>query len=180
MHAFVETDPLGVSQLPAQPSYSIIKITEEAVARFSARAFALPVVIARMNAAYGDTGGLPAMQLAAMLNGDPVIVRNDPCPYSPIHTDDIVAQVEAMLSVASTPATIVNWGGDEPVSPQQWCPYLADLAGVTAELIVQEAPGSQLGCVLDATKRQAITGPCAVSWRDGMTRMFHAFHPGRT
>ncbi|MGE0306118.1 MAG: NAD-dependent epimerase/dehydratase family protein [Acidimicrobiia bacterium] len=177
MHPFIETDALGVSQLPAQPSYSIIKIAEEAVARYAARAFDLPVVIARMNAAYGDTGGLPAMQLATMLAGDPVVVRNDPCPYSPIHTDDIVSQLEAMLSAASTPANIVNWGGDEPVGPQQWCPYLADLAGVEARLIVQEAPGAQLGCVLDTTKRRSITGPCNVGWRDGMRRMFNAVHP---
>jgi nucleoside-diphosphate-sugar epimerase len=173
-HAYVESDPLGVSQLPAQPSYSIVKIAEEAVARTAARLYGLPMVIARMNVAYGPTGGLPAMQLATMLAGQPVVVRHDPCPYSPIHTDDIVDQLEAMLGAASVPATIVNWGGDEAVSPQQWCPFLAELAGMHAELIVREAPGAQIGNVVDVTKRRSITGPCKVSWQDGMRRMFQA------
>jgi nucleoside-diphosphate-sugar epimerase len=174
LHAYTESDPLGVSQLPAQPSYSIVKIAEEAVARTAARVYGLPIVIARMNVAYGPTGGLPALQLATMRTGEPVVVRHDPCPYSPIHTDDIVDQLEAMLGAASVPATIVNWGGDEAVSPQQWCPFLAELAGVTAELVVREAPGAQIGNIVDVTKRRSITGPCKVPWRDGMRRMFDA------
>jgi nucleoside-diphosphate-sugar epimerase len=174
LHAYTESDPLGVSQLPAQPSYSIVKIAEEAVARTAARLYDMPTVIARMNVAYGPTGGLPAMQLATMQAGQPVVVRHDPCPYSPIHTADIVDQLEAMLGAASVPATIVNWGGDEAVSPQQWCPFLADLAGVKAELVVQEAPGAQIGNIVDVTKRRSITGPCKVSWQDGMRAMFEA------
>jgi len=65
-----------------------------------------------------------------MVAGDPVTVRWDPCPYSPIHDDDIFGQLEAILGLASTPATIVNWGGDERVAPPTWCPYLAELAGI--------------------------------------------------
>ena len=46
--------------------------------------------------------------------------RWDPMPYSPIHDDDIAAQLEPLLGAASVPATIVNWCGDEPVSVQEW------------------------------------------------------------
>jgi nucleoside-diphosphate-sugar epimerase len=56
-HAFREDDPLGDQLLPAQAPYSISKIAEEAVARFCARAFELPIAIARMGAAYGEEGG---------------------------------------------------------------------------------------------------------------------------
>ena len=52
-----------------------------------------------------------------------------PSVFNPIHEDDIVAQLPALLDAASVPATIVNWGGDELVSIEEWCAYLADLIG---------------------------------------------------
>ena len=51
--------------------------------------------------------------------GEPVRTRWDPMPYSPIHDDDICAQLEPLLDAATVPATIVNWAGDEPVSVQE-------------------------------------------------------------
>ena len=53
-------------------------------------------------------------------------------PYSPIHDDDICAQLEPLLDAASVPATIVNWGGDEPASVQEYCAYFGELLGVDA------------------------------------------------
>jgi len=154
-HAYHETDPLGEDALPAQPTYSISKIAEEAVARTSARTLGLPIVIARMNAAYGEKGaGLQGAHLEQVLAGQPVTVRWDPCPYSPIAQDDINAQLEAILSAASTPATVVNWGGDEAVSPQQWCAFFAELAGVEARVVVQEVPGAKRGVVVDGRGRE--------------------------
>src|SRR5207237_6217913 len=61
-HAFVESDLLGVNS-SASPSYSTSKIAQEGVARACAKAFDLPVVIARMNLSYGPTGGLPVPHL---------------------------------------------------------------------------------------------------------------------
>jgi nucleoside-diphosphate-sugar epimerase len=177
-HAYVETDPLGEAVVPHCPTYPISKISEEAVARYCARAYDLPVVIARMNASYGPTGGLPAYHLDMIVKGETVRVRHDPCPYSPIHDDDIFGQVEALLGLASVPATVVNWGGDEPVAPQDWCAWFAELTGLEAKVEVHEVPGSQIGVVLDNTKRLAATGPCTVSWRDGMRRMLEERYPG--
>jgi nucleoside-diphosphate-sugar epimerase len=176
-HAFVETDPLGEAVLPGAPTYSVTKIAEEAVARYCARALDLPVTIARMNAAYSWRGGLPAYHLDAIVAGTPVVVRNDPCPYSPIHQDDINAQTEPLLAAASVPATIVNWGGDEAVGPHEWCAYFGELTGREANVVVKEMPGTARGSIMDATKRASITGPCTVSWRDGMRQTFEARYP---
>ena len=63
-------------------------------------------------------------------------------PYSPIHDDDICAQLEPLLDAASVPATIVNWGGDEPVSVQEYSAYFGELLGVDAEVVVEEIPGA--------------------------------------
>ncbi len=176
-HAYVETDPLGDANSTHAPTYSISKIAEEAVARTCARLFDLPVVIARMNASYGPNGGLPAYHLDWMVAGMPVSVRWDPCPYSPIHQDDINAQTASLLAAASVPATIVNWGGDEPVSPQEWCAYFGELTGLQPRVVVEEQPGTQIGAVLDVTKRRSITGPCRVSWREGMARLVRERYP---
>ncbi len=123
-HVYLETDPLGDSNSLFDPTYSVSKIAQEAVARSCARAMDLPIVIPRMNASYGSNGGLLAYHLDFIRAGKPVTVRWDPACYSPIHQDDINGQTEAMLAAASVPATIVNWAGDEPVSIQEWCAYL--------------------------------------------------------
>src|SRR5262249_26864935 len=69
LHVFLETDPLGDANSPHAPTYSMSKISEEAVARTCARLFDLPVVIARMNASYGSNGGLPTYHLDWILAG---------------------------------------------------------------------------------------------------------------
>ena len=177
LHAYLETDPLGDAQLPSVPTYSISKIAEEGVVRTVCRWLELPTVIVRMNVAYGTNGGMPAFHLDAIASGTPISARWDPNPYSPIHEIDICEQTEALLGVASVPATIVNWGGDEPVSTQQWCEYFGELTGKTPQLSTNPIPGTQRGVVLDVNKRRSITGPCRVNWRDGMRAMFETRYP---
>jgi nucleoside-diphosphate-sugar epimerase len=171
-HAYAETDPLGDANAPHSPAYSVSKISQEAVARYCALAFDLPVTIARMNASYGDNGGLPAIHLGMARGGQPVVTRWDPCTYSPIHEDDIYAQTEPLLAAAAAPATVVNWAGDEPVSVQDWCAWFGELLGRPVDVEVRKAPGTQPSAISDNTRRLSLTGPCTVDWRDGMRRMF--------
>lgn len=178
-HAFRENDPLGDAMAPPSAPYSISKIAQEAVARYCARSFAVPVTIARMGAAYSDQDGLPVWHLHAVASGQPVRTRWDPMPYSPIHDDDICAQVEALLGAAAVPATIVNWCGDEAVSVQQWAAYFGELLGVGAEVLVDEIPGASRGSVGDPTQRASITGPCRVGWREGFRRVAERLYPDR-
>jgi nucleoside-diphosphate-sugar epimerase len=171
LRVITEDAPLGDSNSLFDPTYSVSKIAQEAVARSCARAYRLPVTIARMNASYGDNGGLLTYHLDWLNAGKDIVVKWAPAMYSPIHQDDINAQTEALLAAASVPATIVNWAGDEPVSAQEWCAYLSELTGRPANVIVKEVPGGIRGIVLDNTKRLGITGPCTVSWRDGLRRI---------
>jgi nucleoside-diphosphate-sugar epimerase len=173
-HPFVEEDPLSGAVTPWAPTYSASKLAQEAVARACARSLEVPVVIARMNAAYGPNGGLPVQHLAAIRAGKPVVTRWDPCPYTPIFQDDINDQVEPLLAAAGVPATVVNWGGDETVTVQQWSEHLGTLVGTAAEVVVGEQPGSHRGMVSDPTRRLAITGPCRVGWRQGLRRVVAA------
>ncbi|CAM8628190.1 WcaG Nucleoside-diphosphate-sugar epimerases [Acidimicrobiia bacterium] len=173
-HVFHETDPLGEINAAHSPTYSMSKISQEAVARASARMFDLPVTIARMNASYGPdgTGGLPIMQMDALMAGKPVTTRWDPCIYNPIHTDDITSQAEALLAGATTETTIVNWAGDESVSVQEWCAFIGELAGIEPVVNVVEQTGTLRGSVTDNTRRAALTGPCKVGWREGIRSVF--------
>jgi len=178
-HPFTETDPVGDAQLPTQAPYSISKIAEEAVARYCARSFNLPTVVARMGAAYGERGGVPVWILQAIAAGEPVRTRWDPMTYSPIHDDDIAAHLESLLGAATVPATIVNFCGDQPVSVQEMAAYVGELLGVEPRVEVTVAPGASIGSVGDHTMRTAITGPCRVGWRDGLRRMAEHFYPDR-
>lgn len=173
-HVFVETDPLGEVNSAHCPTYSMAKIAQEAVARTCARLFDLPVTIARMNASYGVNGGLPTMHLDALLAGQAVTTRWDPCMYMPIHQDDINSQTAALLDAASVPATIVNWAGDEPVSVQEYCAYLGELGGFDAVVNAVEQPGTLRGSVTDNTRRASFTGPCRVGWREGLAAVYEA------
>ena len=168
-HAYAETDPLGDASPPHSPPYSVSKLAQEAVARYCARAYDLPVVLARMNSAYGPNGGLPMLHLDAILEGRDVVTRHDPCTYSPIHEDDIAAQVPALLDAAAVPAFLVNWCGDEAVSVQDWCGMFGDLTGIAPNVVVREMPGTQPSAIADPTRRASVTGPCRATWRDGMT-----------
>ncbi len=176
-HAFPETDPLGDVNYVMSPTYSISKITEEAVARYCARAYNLPVTIARMNASYGPNGGLPTYQMDWMVAEQPIIARWDPAPYSIIHQDDINDQVEALLEAASVPATIVNWGGDETPTVEEWCRYIGELTGKVPDMQVKTIPNTLRGSIADNAKRLSLTGPCKVSWRDGIRRTLESRYP---
>jgi nucleoside-diphosphate-sugar epimerase len=178
-HPFREDDPLGDAMAPPSAPYSVSKIAEEGVARYCARSFDLPVTIARMGAAYSDQSGLPVWHLDAIAAGEPVRTRWDPMPYSPIHDDDICAQLEPLLHAASVPATVVNWCGDEPVSVQEYSAFFGELLGVDVKVLVEEIPGASRGSVGDRTMRTAITGPCRVGWRAGFRRVAEHFYPDR-
>jgi len=178
-HPYAEGDPLGDAMLPNMGAYSIAKIAQEAVARYCAREFGIPVTLARMGASYGPRGGLPTYIAKAVAEGRPWVTRSDPCPYNPIHDDDMLAHVAPLLDAARVPATIINWGGDEMVSAQDMAAYAGELLGMPAQVNLMAAPGAQPGSGVDNARRIAITGPCRVGWREGLRRIVAELYPDR-
>ena len=171
-----EDAPLGSGYQPFAPTYSVSKIAQEAVARHAAREYGLATTIARMNVAYGDNGGLPAMLLDAMLAGQPIpILPGHPSKSTPIHEEDIFDHVPGLLAGAGVPATITNWAGDEHVWMPDLCRYLADLVG--CELVLEEGPEGIDHRQSDPARRLELAGPCRVPWREGIRRMVAARHP---
>lgn len=175
-HVHREDGALGRAFAPWSPTSPVTKIAEEAVARFAARAFALPVTIARLNTVYGSPQNLPSMHIRQIMAGETIRLPWDPNTHSPIHVDDMCAQIEPLLAAASVPATIVNWAGDEVVSAQQWCRMAGELAGVSPTLAVHEMAGAARGNIADVERRRSITGPCTVTFADGLRRLFAEHH----
>ena len=171
-----ETDPLGDNHRVMMPTYSISKIAAEAVVRTTCRIFEVPTTVARLNVPYGDNGGWPAFHLAMILAGRPVPVHpNGPSRFNPIHEDDIIATLPGMLAAATVPATIVNWGGDEETSIEEWCEYLGEIVGKPVRF--DRTTATIGGIPTDNTLRRQLVGPTHVGWKDGMRRMAAALAP---
>jgi nucleoside-diphosphate-sugar epimerase len=174
-HPMAETDPLGDNHRVLLTTYSISKIAAEVVARLACRQHGLPTVIARLNVPYGPGTGLPAMHLECILTDTPIGVRAEPTVYNPIHTDDIIRHVPALLAAADVPAPTVNWAGPDTVQVEDWCAYLGDLVG-RPPVFTEDA--TALGSVaVDTTLMEEVIGPARVRWRDGMRAMVAEMHP---
>jgi UDP-glucuronate 4-epimerase len=174
--AIVETDPLGDNHRVMMPTYSIAKIAAEAVARYAAREFNLPTVIARLNTPYGNNGGWMYYHLLMMKNGVEIPVHSDaPSLYTPIHEDDIARIFPALCEHAKVPAEIVNVCGQEHVSIEEWCGYLGELCGLEPKFKTTDQTLESVAS--DNSKQRSLVGAAEVSWKDGMRRMVEARHP---
>jgi UDP-glucuronate 4-epimerase len=167
-----EGDPLGDSHrfFGYMPTYSITKIAAETSARYAARRFKLPTVIARLGVPYGEDYGWMLFHLAMMEAGEPIPVHLDaPTSYSPIHHDDIMASLPHLLGAASVPATTLNWAGSEVVSIEEWATELGQLTGLEPTFAPTDAT---LPSIIADTTRLAETGFVAsVGWREGLRRL---------
>ncbi len=177
-HVFAEEDELGDNHgiWPFLRTYSICKIAAEATARWASERFDLPTTVARLSVPYGDRGGWPAIHLEMMINGSEIPVHLDaPSVYHPLHEDDIIAMIPGLIGAAATPATTVNWGGDQAVSIEEWCGYLSQLTGVPARF----APTRDTidSVQIDLTRMHELVGTTTVGWQEGMRRMVAARHP---
>lgn len=177
-HVFSEGDELGDNHgvWPFLRTYSICKIAAEGTARWAAQRFGLPTTVARLSVPYGDRGGWPAIHLEMMINGNEIPVHLDaPSVYHPIHQDDIIAMVPGLISAAGTPATTVNWGGDQAVSIEEWCGFLSELTGVAVKFSPTRDTIDSVQ--IDLSRMHELVGNTSVGWRDGMRRMVEARHP---
>jgi hypothetical protein len=111
-----------------------------------------------------------------MKAGVPIPVhREQPNVYNPLHEDDYVAQLPALLGCASLPAATLNWGGSEPASIEEWTAWLGELTGLEAKLEPTERALGSLA--LDLTRMHGALGRTKVGWRDGIRRMVAARSP---
>jgi nucleoside-diphosphate-sugar epimerase len=171
-----EDGDLGKASTPWAPSSPVSKVSLEAIARFCAEAFGLRTTIARLNTIYGAFGGLPVMDMDSVVAGRPVRAVAEPNVHSPIHMDDVLDQLEALLDAAHVKATLVNWAGDEVVTTRQWCEQAARLSGREAKIEVATIPGILAGNAVDVTRRRALTGPCTRRFEPAFAEIYRKRH----
>jgi UDP-glucuronate 4-epimerase len=176
-HPHAEEDPLGENgHRTILPTYTLVKVAAEAVARTAARLFDVPTTIARLNVPYGDEGGWPLFHLLMMQAGQEIAVHPEaPSTFNPIHEDDIVATIPGLLAAAAVPATVVNWGGHQEVSVEDWCTHLASLTGLRPTFTSSDDALESV--VVDRTRMVALAGETTVDWRDGLRRMVESRAP---
>ena len=173
-----ETDLLGDSHrpMPGMPTYSISKIAAEVLVKHTSRRLGVPTVIARLNVPYGDDYGWMLFHLIMMERGMAVPVHVDaPTDYTPIHSDDIVRSIPYLLSLATAPATIVNWGGDEVVSIEDWSNEMGRLTGLTPSFGPTTATIASI--VPDLERLHATGFRSQVGWREGLRRLVATARP---
>ena len=152
------------------PTYSTVKTAAESVARFAALEFSLPTTIARLCVPYGDEGGWPVFHLLMAQASQTIPLHPDGSRYNPIHHDDIIAQVPALLDAATADTTTLNWGGDEVVSVEEWTRYICDVVGVP-EPVFETNEFTIPSAVIDTDAVRRVVGPCSVTWQDGFRRL---------
>jgi nucleoside-diphosphate-sugar epimerase len=170
-HRFDEFDPIGRGATAYAATSPATKLGMEAVARFCARAFDLKVTIARLNTVLGVPGAYFSKLIEGVAAGQPFRVPHVPNPHSPIHTEDMQAQIEALLDAAAVPALVVNWCGDEVVTTQAAARTAGELLGCEPKLLVVDTPGAPKGNAANAGRRLAITGPCGVRFDPAFRRL---------
>ncbi len=174
----LESDPLGDSHrpMPGMPTYSISKIAAEVLVKYTAKRLGVPTVIARLNVPYGDSYGWMMFHLMMMERGVPVPVHIDqPTSYTPIHSDDIVRSIPYLLSLASVPTTIVNWGGEDVAGIEDWCTEMGRLTGLAPEFAPTEATIAAI--IPDLTKLHSTGFRSEVNWREGLRRQIATTRP---
>jgi nucleoside-diphosphate-sugar epimerase len=171
-HAYSEDDPIGRASTAYAPTSPASKLGVEAVARLCSRAFDLPVTITRLNTLMGPPASFPGMHISAVLSGQTMYAPHDPNPHSPIHTEDMKDQLEALLDAASSPAFITNWCGDEVVTAQDWVREASALSGKEGAISVRAVPGSPAGTLADPARRRSITGPCRTNFKESFRKLY--------
>ena len=176
-----EDHPLGdnhrvwATSMPFMQTYSIGKIASEAVARYGARRWDLPTIIARLSVPYGDNGGWPAAHLEMMAAGMEIAVHpHRPNRFNPIHEDDVLMTLPGLLAAASTPATTVNWGGP-PSSIEEWCGEIAAVTGLEPSYLETDQTISSV-CI-DIGRMTDLAGEPRTALSDGIRRMVAARRP---
>ncbi len=173
--AMDERADIGRSWAPWAPSSPVSKVSLEAVARFCAQAFSLPISIMRLNTLYGPAMNvLPNRDMDAIMADQTMSTFADPWTHTPIHIDDMCDQLEALLDAAASPANIINWCGDEVLTQRQWCDMVGAWSGKPVNLVHNPIPGTPNGNVSNPAKRKSITGPCARPFEASYRAIFDA------
>lgn len=165
-----EDDPYGLHS--SAENYAASKIAAEFLLKQLSVEFGMPTTIVRIFSFYGPRGGGVTQRIDQVARGEPVSVypgvRN---VHTPLYEDDYVEKTIAAARVAKAPAEIINIGGTEPVTTQDYCEMAGELLGKTPTFVDNSKAWPIWA---DTSKMVALLGPCRVSMREGVRRVVEA------
>jgi UDP-glucuronate 4-epimerase len=162
-----EDDPYGLHS--AGENYAASKIGAEYLLRHLSVDYNLPVVMIRIFSFYGPRGGGVTQRVDQVARGEPVSVypgvRN---VHTPLYEDDYVEKTIAAAGIAKVGAEIINVGGSESCTTQEYCIMAGEMLG--KEPIFVEN-GKSWPIWADTTKMEKLLGRSKVSVREGIRRI---------
>ena len=165
-----EDDPYGLHA--SIENYSASKIAAEFLLRHLSIDYALPVTIVRIFSFYGPRGGAVTQRVDQVARGEPISVypgvRN---VYTPLYEDDYVEKTIAAAGIARVGAEIVNVGGTEAVTTQEYCRIAGERLG-REPIFVENSRAWPIWA--DTTKMVRLLGANKVSVREGIARTIEA------
>jgi UDP-glucuronate 4-epimerase len=161
-----EDDPYGLHS-SAEP-YAASKIAAEFLLKHLCEDYRLPMVMIRIFSFYGPRGGGVTQRLDQVARGEPVSVypgvRN---VHTPLFEDDYVEKTIAAVGIAKTPVEIINVGGTEAVTTQEYCEMAGEILG-KKPIFVENSRAWPIWA--DTTKMVRLLGPNKVQIREGVRR----------
>lgn len=171
-----EDDPYGLHS--STEAYAASKIASEILLKHLSEDYGLPVTIVRIFSFYGPRGGGVTQRIDQVAQGKPVSVypgvRN---VHTPMYQDDYVEKTIGAVSIAKSPAEVVNLGGSEALTTQEYCEMAGEILG-RKPIFAENSRAWPIWA--DTTKMVSLLGPCKVSMREGVRRVIEAGEGART
>ncbi len=165
-----EDDPYGLHS--GGENYAASKIGAEYLMKHLSIDYNLPVTLIRIFSFYGPRGGGMTQRIDQVARGEPVSVypgvRN---VHTPLYEDDYVEKTIGCATIAKVGAEVVNVGGSESCTTQEYCIMAGEILG--KEPIFAENGGSW-PIWADTTKMEKLLGPSKVSVREGVRRVLES------
>lgn len=165
-----EDDPYGLHS--SAENYAASKIAAEFLVKHLSEDYRMPATIVRIFSFYGPRGGGVTQRIDQVARGEPVSVypgvRN---VHTPLFEDDYVEKTIAAASIAKAPAEIVNVGGTEPVTTEEYCRIAGEILG-KEPVFVENSKAWPIWA--DTTKMVRLLGPNKVTMREGIRRTIEA------
>jgi nucleoside-diphosphate-sugar epimerase len=155
-------------------NYAASKIAAEFLLKHLSVDYELPVVIVRIFSFYGPRGGGVTQRIDQIMRGEPVSVypgvRN---VHTPLYEDDYVEKTIAAAGIAKVGAEIINVGGTEAVTTQDYCRIAGEVLG-KEPVFVENSKAWPIWA--DTSKMVQLLGPNKVSVDEGVRRTIEAAH----
>jgi UDP-glucuronate 4-epimerase len=164
--ALREDDPYGLHS--SAENYAASKIAAEFLLKHLSEDYQMPTTIVRIFSFYGPRGGGVTQRIDQVARGEPVSVypgvRN---VHTPLYEDDYVEKTIAAAGIAKVGAEILNVGGTEAVTTQEYCEMAGEMLG-KKPVFVEKSTAWPIWA--DTTKMVKLLGPNKVSVREGVRR----------